>query len=94
LMGISRSDAPRMLNVHRRVIEGLEESRGLDRELEALPSDPEMKRRHEEGAGLASPELANLMAHVKLALKGDLLDSDLPDMVYFATRLPDYFPTP
>ncbi|MBF6082906.1 NAD-glutamate dehydrogenase [Nocardia cyriacigeorgica] len=94
LMGLSRSDAPRMLNVHRRVIEDLESRRGLDRELEALPSEPEMKRRHEEGTGLASPELANLMAHVKLALKGDLLDSDLPDMAYFATRLPEYFPTP
>ncbi|BDT85681.1 NAD-glutamate dehydrogenase [Nocardia cyriacigeorgica] len=94
LMGLSRSDAPRMLNVHRRVIEDLESRRGLDRELEALPSEPEIKRRHEEGTGLASPELANLMAHVKLALKGDLLDSDLPDMAYFATRLPEYFPTP
>ncbi|BDU05203.1 NAD-glutamate dehydrogenase [Nocardia cyriacigeorgica] len=94
LMGLSRSDAPRMLNVHRRVIEDLESRRGLDRELEALPSEPELKRRHEEGTGLASPELANLMAHVKLALKGDLLDSDLPDMAYFATRLPEYFPTP
>ncbi|WP_280203087.1 NAD-glutamate dehydrogenase domain-containing protein, partial [Nocardia cyriacigeorgica] len=94
LMGLSRSDAPRMLNVHRRVIDDLEQRRGLDRELEALPSEPEMKRRHEEGTGLTSPELANLLAHVKLALKGDLLDSDLPDMAYFATRLPEYFPTP
>ncbi|WP_280466753.1 NAD-glutamate dehydrogenase domain-containing protein, partial [Nocardia cyriacigeorgica] len=94
LMGLSRSDAPRMLNVHRRVIDDLEQRRGLDRELEALPSEPEMKRRHEEGTGLTSPELANLLAHVKLALKADLLDSDLPDMAYFATRLPEYFPTP
>ncbi|MBF6476808.1 NAD-glutamate dehydrogenase [Nocardia cyriacigeorgica] len=94
LMGLSRSDAPRMLNVHRRVIDDLEQRRGLDRELEALPSEPEMKRRHEEGTGLTSPELANLLAHVKLALKGDLLESDLPDMAYFATRLPEYFPSP
>ncbi|MEV0293961.1 NAD-glutamate dehydrogenase [Nocardia sp. NPDC050710] len=94
LMGISRFEAPDMLNVHQRLIEDLEQRRGLDRELEALPSDPEIKRRMEEGDGLTSPELANLMAHVKLSLKADLLGSDLPDMTYFATRLPDYFPTP
>ncbi|MGW0247717.1 NAD-glutamate dehydrogenase [Nocardia goodfellowii] len=94
LMGISRFNAARMLNVHMRLIDDLEERRGLDRELEALPSEVEMKRRLEEGSGLASPELANLMAHVKLSLKADLLDSDLPDMQYFATRLPDYFPEP
>ncbi|MBF6189745.1 NAD-glutamate dehydrogenase [Nocardia sp. CDC186] len=94
LMGLSRTEAPQMLSVQTRLIEELEERRGLDRELEALPSDQEMKRRLEEGSGLASPELANLMAHVKLSLKSDLLGSDLPDSQYFAARLPEYFPTP
>ncbi|MFR9751645.1 NAD-glutamate dehydrogenase [Nocardia sp. 004] len=94
LMGISRTEAPYMLNVQMRLIDDLEQRRGLDRELEALPSDQDMARRLEEGSGLASPELANLMAHVKLSLKADLLDSDLPDSQYFAARLPDYFPEP
>lgn len=93
LMGMSRAEAPHMLNVHQRVIEDLEERRGLDRELEALPSDSEMKLRMEQGTGLTSPELSNLMAHVKLSLKADLLASDLPDSVYFSARLPQYFPT-
>ncbi|WP_067565681.1 NAD-glutamate dehydrogenase [Nocardia acidivorans] len=94
LMGMSRAEAPRMLNVHHRVIADLEERRGLDRELEALPSDAEMKIRQEHGAGLTSPELSNLMAHVKLSLKTDLLAGDLPDSAYFSARLPHYFPTP
>ncbi|MFB7717757.1 NAD-glutamate dehydrogenase [Nocardia sp. NPDC056100] len=94
LMGMSRAEAPRMLNVHQRVIEELETRRGLDRELEALPSDAEMKSRQEQGAGLTSPELSNLMAHVKLSLKTDLLASDLPDSAHFSARLPQYFPTP
>ncbi|MFI1460987.1 NAD-glutamate dehydrogenase [Nocardia carnea] len=94
LMGISRAEAVRMLNVHRRLIEELENSRGLDRQLEALPADTVLKRRLEEGAGLTSPELANLLAHVKLALKADLLAGDLPDSAFFGARLPDYFPTP
>lgn len=94
LMGISRAESARMLNVHRRLIEELENSRGLDRQLEALPADSVLKRRLEEGTGLASPELANLLAHVKLAMKADLLAGDLPDSAFFGARLPDYFPTP
>ncbi|NKY89274.1 NAD-glutamate dehydrogenase [Nocardia veterana] len=94
LMGMSRTEAPRMLNVHTRVIDDLEQRRGLDRELEALPSAKELARRAEAGTGLTSPELANLLAHVKLSLKADLLDSDLPDSAFFAARLPKYFPAP
>ncbi|MCX4099311.1 NAD-glutamate dehydrogenase [Nocardia sp. alder85J] len=94
LMGMSRTEAPRMLNVHMRLIDDLVTRRGLDRELEALPTDADMRQRLEVGGGLTSPELSNLMAHVKLALKADLLDGDLPDSVYFAARLPRYFPTP
>ncbi|MEU0540769.1 NAD-glutamate dehydrogenase [Nocardia sp. NPDC005978] len=93
LMGLSRAEAPRMLNVHKRVIEELEERRGVDRELEALPNDAEIKHRTELGIGLTSPELSNLMAHVKLSLKSDLLAGDLPDSPYFSARLPHYFPT-
>jgi len=94
LMGISRAEAPRMLNVHTRLIEELEARRGLDRELEALPTDAECKRRMEAGSGLTSPELSNLMAHVKLSLKADLLETDLPDSTYFSAQLPQYFPAP
>jgi len=92
LMGISRSNAPALLNVHARQIRELEESRGLNRELEALPSDKEILRRESIGAGLTSPELATLMAHVKLALKEEVLASDLPDQETFISRLPGYFP--
>ncbi len=92
LMGTSRSNAASLLNVHARQIRELEERRGLNRELEALPSDKEIRRREEIGAGLTSPELATLMAHVKLALKEQILASDLPDQEAFAARLPWYFP--
>ncbi|OZC45978.1 NAD-glutamate dehydrogenase [Rhodococcus sp. 06-621-2] len=92
LLGTSRFDAPSLLTVHRRVIEDLEERRGLDRELEALPSEQEIRTRKSEGRGLTSPELATLMAHVKLSLESDLLASELPDSDVFASRLPKYFP--
>ncbi len=65
----------------------------LNRALEALPSNKEIRRREEIGIGLTSPELATLMAHVKLALKDEVLATDLPEQEVFAGRLPAYFPT-
>ncbi|HEX7825563.1 MAG TPA: NAD-glutamate dehydrogenase domain-containing protein, partial [Mycobacterium sp.] len=92
LMGTSRANAASLLPVHASQIRHLSKERGLNRELEALPSDKEIRRRMETGLGLTSPELATLMAHVKLALKEDVLASDLPDQEVFAGRLPNYFP--
>ncbi len=92
LMGTSRANAAGLLNVHARQIRELEDRRGLNRELEALPSEKEILRREEIGIGLTSPELATLMAHVKLALKEEVLASDLPDQETFISRLPGYFP--
>ena len=93
LMGTSRANAASLLNVHARQIVELEERRGLNRELEALPSTKEIRRRQEVGIGLTSPELATLMAHVKLSLKEDVLASELPDQEVFAARLPRYLPS-
>ncbi|MUL83545.1 NAD-glutamate dehydrogenase [Mycobacterium sp. CBMA247] len=92
LMGTSRANAASMLSVHARMIKEFVANRGLNRELEALPSEKEIRRRADVGIGLTSPELATLMAHVKLELKGDVMASDLPEQEVFAARLPQYFP--
>jgi len=94
LIGTGRANAPSLLPVHADQIKYLVTERGLNRELEALPSDKEIARRLEAGLGLTSPELATLMAHVKLTLKDELLNTDLPDQEVFASRLPQYFPSP
>jgi glutamate dehydrogenase len=94
LMGTSRANAASLLPVHADQIRYLARERGLNRELEALPSEKEIHRRTDAGLGLTSPELATLMAHVKLALKEDVLGTELPDQDVFASRLPRYFPTP
>ncbi|SCX01626.1 NAD-glutamate dehydrogenase [Mycolicibacterium fluoranthenivorans] len=93
LMGTSRANAPSLLSVHARQIKELVDEHDLNRELEALPSEKEIHRRADLGLGLTSPELATLMAHVKLALKDQLLASDVPDQEVFAARLPSYFPS-
>ncbi|MDT7734980.1 MAG: glutamate dehydrogenase, partial [Mycobacterium sp.] len=93
LMGTSRANAPSLLPVHADQIKYLVAERGLNRELEALPSEKEIARRLEAGLGLTSPELATLMAHVKLTLIDELLETDVPDQEVFARKLPSYFPS-
>jgi len=94
LIGTSRANAASLLPVHAQQIKYLVEERGLNRELEALPSEKEIHRRIDTGIGLTSPELCTLMAHVKLTLKEDLLGTELLELDVFASRLPRYFPTP
>ncbi|WP_370012866.1 NAD-glutamate dehydrogenase domain-containing protein [Nocardia cyriacigeorgica] len=92
LMGTSRARAAASIAVHGRLIEHLEATIGLDRELEVLPSKKEITARRRDGRALTSPELATLLAHVKLGLQVDLLAGDLPDSPAFADDLADYFP--
>ena len=94
LIGTSRANAASLLPVHARQIQYLVDERGLNRELEALPSEKEIHRRSEAGIGLTSPELCTLMAHVKLGLKEEVLGTELPEQDVFASRLPLYFPSP
>ncbi|MFE2961037.1 NAD-glutamate dehydrogenase [Nocardia tengchongensis] len=93
-LGISRAHAAPMAAVHRRMLTDLEQRAGLDRELEALPTDSEMGERIAAGTGLTSAELAGLLAHVKLAIKDELLRGRLPDHSVFADVLISYFPQP
>ncbi|WP_118915483.1 NAD-glutamate dehydrogenase [Mycobacterium shigaense] len=93
LIGTSRANAASLLPVHALQIKYLEGS-GLNRELEALPSEKEIQRRTEIGIGLTSPELSTLMAHVKLTLKEEMLTTEMAEQDVFASRLPQYFPTP
>jgi glutamate dehydrogenase len=93
VLGVSRAHAAPMLSVHARLVSDLEANHGLDRGLEALPSSMQFKALEKAGDGLTSPELATLLAHVKLAIKDEVLASNLPESDVFARRLPEYFPT-
>jgi glutamate dehydrogenase len=93
VLGVSRAHAREMLTVLARLVTDLEEHSGLDRKLEALPTKQQFRDMDKAGEGLTSPELATLLAHVKLRLKQEVLASGLPDADVFARRLPQYFPT-
>lgn len=77
----------------KRLMRWLEETAGLDRELEVLPSEEELERRNEAGEQtLTAPELAVLTAYAKIQLKAALVDSGLPDDEWFTATLEGYFP--
>jgi glutamate dehydrogenase len=92
LLGNARQQAHSMLPVHARLIHALEKRGDLDRELEYLPSDATIRRRHEQSLGLTSPEFAVLVAYSKMTLAEDLLATDLPDDPWFRETLRDYVP--
>jgi len=92
LLGNARAQEVSMVPVHMRLMGWLEERGELDRALEFLPTDAEIEKRASDGVGLKSPEFAVLVAYAKLALKKDILESDLPDDPYFEATLADYFP--
>ncbi len=92
MLGVARSHAPGMVGVQERLVADLQ-GRGLvDRALDVLPDADGFAALARAGQGLSSPELATLMAHVKLDLKAAILGGDLPDTPTFAARLPEYFP--
>ena len=92
VLGNARAQRASMAPVHIRFMRWLEERGELDRAIEFLPSDAELEKRHHEGRGLTSPELSVLLAYAKLALKKDLLASDLPDDPFLTATLAAYFP--
>ena len=94
LLSNARHLGDEMLGSHERLMSWLEEHRGLDRALEALPSTTELERRTKEGRGLTSPEFSVLVAYTKMALKDALLASGVPDDPWFEAELAEYFPAP
>jgi glutamate dehydrogenase len=86
--------APQIIDYHARLIRALERRKLLNRKIEFLPSEDQIKERKLAGQGLTPPERAVLLAYAKMALFDDLLASDLPEDSFFAQALVDYFPHP
>ncbi|GAA4834669.1 NAD-glutamate dehydrogenase [Actinomycetospora corticicola] len=92
VLGVARAHSADMLNVHEAQVTDLEARGRIDRELDVLPDAEGFEARRQAGEGLSGPELAQLMAHVKLDLTEALAENDLPDAEIFTRRLPSYFP--
>jgi len=93
-LGNARAQAHSLLPVHRRMLNELEASGRLNRELEALPTDAELAARYEAGDGLTAPEFAVLLAYVKISLEREVLADEIVDEAWTNDVLSRYFPTP
>ncbi|WP_436775427.1 NAD-glutamate dehydrogenase [Yinghuangia sp. YIM S09857] len=87
------AQAPQLLHVHMRYLRKMVRDGQLDRDIEFLPSDRQLRDRQQAGGGLTQPELAVLLAYTKIVLAQELLASDLPDEDYLRGELHRYFPT-
>jgi glutamate dehydrogenase len=77
---------------YERLMDWMEASGDLKRDLEALPTTTTLRERLEQGQGLTSPELSVLAAYAKIELATALRESDLADDPWFGATLREYFP--
>ena len=91
-LATTQAQAPTLLHMHVRCMEGLERRGALDRDLACLPGAEAIAERRAAGQGLVTPEFAVLMAYTKIVVTEDLLRSDLPEDRYLSRVIEEYFP--
>ncbi|MFE5627576.1 NAD-glutamate dehydrogenase [Streptomyces virginiae] len=86
------AQAPSLLHAQQRFMRRLEGAGLLNRELEFLPTDRQIRELLNNGKGLTQPELAVLFAYTKITTADELIATELPDDPYLRRLLFAYFP--
>ncbi|MFF0395222.1 NAD-glutamate dehydrogenase [Streptomyces sp. NPDC005248] len=81
-----------LLHAQQRFMRRLGRDGHLDRALEFLPSDRQIRELLNGGKGLTQPELAVLIAYTKITASDELIKTSLPDDPYLQKLLYAYFP--
>ncbi|MBQ0828947.1 NAD-glutamate dehydrogenase [Streptomyces tagetis] len=82
-----------MVNAQQRFLRHLVREGHLNRALEFLPTDRQIRERIGAGQGLTGPETAVLLAYTKITVAEELLHTSLPDDPHLRKLLHAYFPT-
>ncbi|MGF1464157.1 MAG: NAD-glutamate dehydrogenase [Maricaulaceae bacterium] len=91
-ISIAEHDAVVDLDAHSRVMERLEKDGQLDRAVEGLPDEADLRQLKKQNLGLTRTEIAVLVSYAKITLFDELVASSVPDDPYFAGALRRYFP--
>lgn len=91
-LSMSHDRRVRDLDHHIKIMHDLEKLGRLNRGIEFLPDDATLQDFQTDQEGLTRPELAVLMAYVKIHLFDLFLASSLPEEDFFESLLLDYFP--
>ncbi|MGW0556877.1 NAD-glutamate dehydrogenase [Streptomyces sp. NPDC002926] len=86
------AQSPSLLHAHQRFMRRLGRDGHLDRGLEFLPNDRQIRELLNSGRGLSQPELAVLLAYTKITVADELIGTSLPDDAYLRRLLHAYFP--
>ncbi|MFD4949166.1 NAD-glutamate dehydrogenase [Streptomyces sp. NPDC058239] len=86
------TQAPSLLHAHQRFMRRLVRDGDLDRGLEFLPTDRQIRELLNAGKGLSQPELAVLLAYTKITAARELIKTSLPDDPHLQKLLHAYFP--
>lgn len=86
------AQAPSLLHAHQRFMRRLSRDGDLNRALEFLPTDRQIRELLNSGKGLSQPELAVLLAYTKITAAEELISTSLPDDAHLQELLHAYFP--
>ena len=93
-LSMAEAEAADQLPNAQRFIRALERAKRINRKVENLPDDEDIQQLANSGQGLTRPEISVLLAHAKLNLYNELLESTLPEEKFLQRDLVAYFPEP
>ncbi len=91
-LSIAERHATESLDEYIQLIDSMEASGKLDRQLEFLPDRKTLLERREQGKGLTRPELSVLISYTKIELKQALINSWVTEDPYLAQEMNSAFP--